>query len=422
MDNIYEVLKERGFIEAVTDEQVSKAVLEPIKVYCGFDPSGDSLHVGHLVPIMALRWFQKLGHTPIALVGGATGMIGDPSGKSKERNFLTKEKIQQNIIGLEKNLKQVLSFEGDNQALLLNNNDWFSEFSLIDFLRDVGKYFRLGPMLAKDSVKSRFESEEGMSFTEFCYQILQGYDFFYLLKNHGVSFQIGGGDQWGNITAGCELIRKMDSSSAYGITFPLLTRSDGKKFGKTEEGAVWLSAEKCTPYEFYQYFVRIPDADVIYLMKLLTFMELEEIYNYQNLMNQENYLPNTAQKKLAEEVTSILHGKEGLLSALAATKIAKPGTDVSLDIASLNTLKGEIPFYDITLDRVVSQKLIDIIVLLKLQKSKGEVRRLIQNGGLYLNNEKVLDFDFEVKQDMLIGEKLLLISLGKKRRIVLQIV
>ena len=307
MRNVIELLEERGFIEALTNEDLRKQVENPLKVYCGFDPSGDSLHLGNMVAMMGLAWFQRCGHTPVALVGGATGMIGDPSGKSVERQLLDELTIQKNLIGIQANLEHLLDARAEGcKPIFVNNYDWFKEFSLIDFLRDVGKHFRMSVMLSKDSVRSRMESEEGMSFTEFCYQMLQGYDFYHLNKEHAVSVQMGGSDQWGNIIAGIDLIRKKGGKSAYGLTFPLLTRSDGQKFGKSEKGAIWLSPEKLSPYEFYQYIVRVSDEDVIKLMRLLTFMEMSEIHSYASKMKELDYVPNTAQKKLASEITRIV--------------------------------------------------------------------------------------------------------------------
>ena len=251
MPNVIDLLEQRGFIDAMTAQDMSAIANQPLKVYCGFDPTGDSLHLGNLVSIMGLAWFQRCGHTPVALVGGATGLIGDPSGKSHERPVLDEATIRLNLTGIERDLRSVLDFSpGKNQALLVNNLDWYRDVSFITFLRDIGRHFRLGPMLAKESVKTRVQSEEGMSYTEFSYQLLQGYDFYHLYKNEGVNVQLGGSDQWGNITAGTELVRKLSGDSVYGVTFPLLTRSDGKKFGKSEQGAIWLSPEKLSPYQF----------------------------------------------------------------------------------------------------------------------------------------------------------------------------
>lgn len=420
--NVVELLQERGFIEAMTSEELRQMAENPLKVYCGFDPTSDSLHVGNMVAIMGLAWFQRCGHTPVVIVGGATGMIGDPSGKSTERQFLDAPTIERNLQGIRRNLETILSYGGlENKPIFLNNYEWFHRFSLIDFLRDIGKYFRVGPMLAKDSVKARLNSEEGLSYTEFTYQVLQGYDFLHLYKNYGVTVELGGSDQWGNITAGTELIRKVLGKSACGITFPLLMRSDGQKFGKSEKGAIWLSSEKLSPYEFFQYLFRMPDADVIALMRLLTFMDMEEIRQYEAMMKSSDYVPNTAQKRLAEEVTRIVHGEEGVQTALRVTAGAAPGAKTALDAEMLETLAGDMPSHSLASADVIDVKLIDLIMRVGLQSSKGEARRLIRNGGVYVNNEKVLDENFVVTAPLLIEGKLLLIAVGKKNKALIRL-
>jgi tyrosyl-tRNA synthetase len=422
MPNVIEVLQERGFIEAMTSEEIRQLVNQPIKVYCGFDPTADSLHLGNLVAIIGLAWFQKFGHTPVAIVGGATGMIGDPSGKSAERQLLDEATIETNLKGITKNLQAVLDFNNpQTKPVILNNFDWFKQFSFIQFLRDVGKLFRVGPMLAKDSVKSRLNSEEGMSFTEFSYQILQGYDFLYLFENHGVAIQLGGSDQWGNITAGTDLIRKVHGKSAYGITFPLLTSSDGQKFGKSEKGAIWLSSEKLSPYEFYQYLVRVEDADVINLMRMLTFMDMEEIRHYEAMMKREDYTPRTAQKRLAEEVTRLVHGEEGLARALKATEGVAPGSETKLDADMLESIAGDIPNCQLLQEQVLGKKLIDLLVDIGLQASKGEARRLIRNGGVYINNEKTEDENLIIQSPHLIANRLILVAAGKKNKMLIRV-
>jgi tyrosyl-tRNA synthetase len=422
MPNVIDVLTERGFIEATTSEDVHKLAEHPLKVYCGFDPTSDSLHLGNMIPIMCLAWFQRCGHLPVAVVGGATGMIGDPSGKSGERQLLDQKAIEHNLLGIEKNLKTILDFDNPTtKPLILNNFDWFKHFTVIDFLRDTGKYFRLGPMLGKESVKARMATEEGMSYTEFSYQLLQGYDFLHLFDHHNVTFQIGGSDQWGNITAGIDLIRKVRGSSAYGITFPLLVRSDGQKFGKSEKGAIWLSPEKLSPYEFYQYLVRIPDADTIKLMRMLTFMEMKDIYHYQQLMNRPDYIPNTSQQRLAEEVTRIVHGEEGLQIALKVTEGLAPGTETVLDVSTLESLSHDMPNHTLALKHVLGAKLIDLLFQTGLQSSKGDARRLIRNGGVYVNNIKIQDETFIIQPLQLIGGKLLLLALGKKNKLLIRV-
>lgn len=421
MTNVIQILEERGFIEALTSEELRTLADKPLKVYCGFDPTSDSLHVGNLVAIMGLAWFQKCGHTPYAIVGGATGMVGDPSGKSSERQLLDEATINKNLAGIRKNLETILKNDPNAHLVMLNNYDWFKNFSFIEFLRDVGKYFRVGTMLAKESVKARLTSEEGMSFTEFSYQLLQGYDFLYLYEKHGVTVQIGGSDQWGNITAGTELIRKVTGRSTYGLTMPLLTRSDGQKFGKSEKGAIWLSPDKLSPYEFYQYFIRIADADVIKLMRMLTFMDLQEIRLYEQRMKEGDYVPNTAQKRLAEEVTRLVHGEEGVQIALKVTQGAAPGVSTELHADTLEALAADMPSFTLPLAEILQTKVVDLIVQLGLQPSKGEARRLVKNGGVYLNNEKILDENFQLSERSLIDSRLILLALGKKNKILIRV-
>ncbi|MGA8164949.1 MAG: tyrosine--tRNA ligase [Waddliaceae bacterium] len=418
--NVIDVLKERGLIEALTSEELYSFANKPLNVYCGFDPTGESLHLGHLVPIMVLAWFQRFGHTPVIVIGGATGMIGDPSGKAKERTLLDEQTLAKNIEGIKKNFHAVLDFKRKVEKPIIRNNlDWLNTYSFIEFLRDVGKYFRIGPMLAKESVRTRLSSEEGMSFTEFAYQLLQGYDFLYLHEHDNVTVQIGGSDQWGNITAGIDLVRKVKGSSTYGMTFPLLTRSDGKKFGKSEEGAIWLSPDHCSPYQFYQYLYRVTDDDVIKLMKMLTFMDMEDINSYEIDMSKEDYIPNTAQKRLAEEVARMVHGDEGLKTALRITMAVAPGSQTVLDESILERIAEELPSYTLQAKEVLDRRLVDLVVETHLLTSKRQTRNLIRNGGVYLNNEKVKDEDHMVtKKDFIKGQWLLL-AVGKKNKTVI---
>lgn len=419
MKNVIDILKDRGFLDAVSSDDIQKMVENPIKVYCGFDPTADSLHLGNFVAIMGLAWFQRCGHTPVVIVGGATGMIGDPSGKSTERQLLSEEVIAGNLKGIEKNLRSILKM--GPEPLFFNNYDWYKSFSFLGFLRDVGKYFRVGTMLAKDSVKARLNSDDGMSFTEFSYQVLQGYDFLYLFENHQVSVQLGGSDQWGNITAGTELIRKVTGKSGFGVTFPLLTKSDGQKFGKSEKGAIWLSPEKLSPYEFYQHLFRTSDADVIKLMRLLTFMEMDEIREYERNLSSPGYLPNTAQKRLAQEVTRIVHGEEALQIALKVTEAAKPGSETDLNVETLEALSKDMPSVQMPVSELVHTKIVDVLAKSGLQSSKTEARKLIKNGGVYLNNRQVTDIDAEINASDLIGEKLLLLAVGKKNKLLVRV-
>ncbi|MFQ5729022.1 MAG: tyrosine--tRNA ligase [Waddliaceae bacterium] len=422
MPNVINILKDRGLIEAMTKDDLCDLAEKPLKVYCGFDPTSDSLHLGNMVAIMGLAWFQRLGHTPVALLGGATGMVGDPSGKTKARQLLNEETLKKNIAGIKKNLEAILDFNHTTcHAIMLNNLDWLGDFTMLHFLRDVGKYFRVGPMLAKESVRLRLNSEEGISFTEFAYQLLQGYDFLYLNENYGVTLQIGGSDQWGNITAGIDLVRKVRGEQTYGVTFPLLMTSEGKKFGKSEEGAIWLSPEKISPYQFYQYLFRVADADVIRLMRMLTFMEMEEIREYEHKMSQPSYVPNTAQKRLAEEVTRIVHGEEALTTALRVTDAAKPGADTTLNAEILESVAADMPSCTLDTKEVVNEKVVDLIVKTNLQSSKGQARRLIRNGGVYLNNAKMTDENRVISKADLIDERMLLLAVGKKNKTLIRL-
>jgi len=422
MANVIDVLKERGFIEALTSEEIRGLTEEPARIYCGFDPTAESLHLGNFVAMMGLAWFQRFGHTPIAIIGGATGMIGDPSGKNSDRQLLDERTLEQNLKGIKKNLEAILDFEHPTApAMILNNFDWFKEFSFIRFLREVGSLFRIGPMLAKESVKSRLQSEEGMSFTEFSYQILQGYDFLYLYENYGVTIELGGSDQWGNILSGTDLIRRVHGKAVQGITFPLLTKSDGQKFGKSEKGAIWLSPDKLSPYEFYQYLVRVEDADVIKLMRMLTFMEMEEIRRYEKQMNESGYIPRTAQKRLAEEVTRLVHGPESLQTALHVTEQLAPGSQSQLNASMLEALASDMPSCEMPQNRVLKAKLIDLMVEIGLQTSKGEARRLMRNGGIYVNNQKIDDENCVISDNLLIDNHLLLIAAGKKNKMLVRI-
>lgn len=417
MQNVIDVLKERGLIETLSAEKEMVDLLKkPTKIYCGFDPTSDSLHVGNLVAIMGLAWFEKFGHQPVAIVGGATGMIGDPSGKLSERQLLNAETIETNLAGIKKNLATILK-----NPTLLNNLDWFKEFSFISFLREVGKHFRLGPMLAKESVKLRLNSEEGMSFTEFSYQLLQGYDFLHLYQNFGVQMEIGGSDQWGNITAGIELVRKVLGVPVYGMTFPLLTKSDGQKFGKSEKGAVWLSADKLSPYEFYQYFIRVSDADVIKLMKMLTFMDLSEICTIDRQMKESDYIPNTAQKRLAHVMTELVHGENNLQLALKVTQGIAPGAITQLDSQTLQALSKDLGSCQLSYKEVVNHKILDLLVKSGLQPSKTQARKSMTSGGIYLNNEKITDEEAVLLDKHLIDGSMLLLSFGKKNKIVVQL-
>lgn len=411
--NIIDCLKERGLVEATTSEELRSICEKPIKLYIGFDPTADSLHLGSLVGIMVLKWFQKFGHTPVVVLGGATGRIGDPSGKSTERVLLDAETIEKNIGCIRKHFELIL-----HKPTLVNNDSWFAKYSFIDFLRDIGKHFRVNVMLTKESVKARLESEEGISFTEFSYQLLQSYDFYHLYQE-GVILQGGGSDQWGNITAGVELVRKLLGKTAYGITYPLLTRSDGKKFGKTEGGAIWLAADKTSPYELYQYLFRMPDADVIKLMRMLTMMEMSEIRKWEKALDEPTYVPNSAQKRLAEELVTLLHGPEALQSALRATEAAAPGHQTELSPDVFRQMMKDLPYVELSKNDVIDKKYTDIAVQSGLVTSKGEATRLVTGGGAYLNNDRVEDPQLRFKDSHLIGGQFILLAAGKKKKILI---
>ena len=421
MNEIITCMQKRGLIDAITSDELLQFLALPRRVYCGFDPTGDSLHLGNLVALIGLAWFQRAGHTPVVLIGGATGMIGDPSGKVHERQLLDEATIATNIAGIRKNIEAVLNFDVPNAPMIFNNYDWLQEFSFIGFLRDIGKHFRMGTMLAKESVRSRLASEEGMSYTEFSYQLLQGYDFLHLAREHQVMLQLGGSDQWGNITAGVDLVRRVAGEQVFGATFPLLLKSDGSKFGKTEKGAVWLSPEKLSPYEFYQYLVRVSDDDVIHLMQMLTFVEIKEIEEYARALKIGELRPNTVQRRLAEEVTRIVHGQEALEVALATTTAAAPGSTTELNADMLEAAAGGMPNVKRPKSEIVGIKVIELTVAVGLRKSKGEVRRLIQSGGLYLNNARVTDVSGVVTDADLIGDKMLLLAAGMKNKVLIQV-
>lgn len=419
--NVIEILESRGFIESITSPELKKLVEKPLSFYIGFDPTAESLHLGNLMGIVAMTWFQKCGHKPYILVGGATGKIGDPSGKSQERPLLTRELLDHNVKSIKAQLGLFLDFDHPTAApVMVNNDDWFSTISFTDFLRDVGKHFRIGTMLAKESVRARINSEEGMSYTEFSYQLLQAYDFYYLSQTEDVSLQMGGSDQWGNITAGIEFTRKVGQKTVYGLTFPLLTRSDGKKFGKSEGGAVWLSPSLFSPYKFYQYLYRIADEDVISLLKKLTFIDLEEINQYEDGIRSKQLPPNTAQKRLAEEVTRFVHGEEGLATALKVTAAALPGSTAVLDFHTLKEIKGDITSVSLSKEEILGKKITDALVIAQLATSKGEASRLVKNGGAYINNAKVAEIERTIELEDLIGGVFLLLSSGKKNRVLIE--
>ena len=415
MTNIIEVLRERGLLEDMTSPELSERVESPCVVYAGFDPTAESLQVGNLVTIMMLAHFQRCGHRVIALVGGATGSIGDPSGKSAERPLLSHEQIETNAAGIRENLARFLDFDHPEiPAKIVNNLDWMKDYSFIDFLRDVGKHFRMGTMLGKESVRSRLDSDEGMSFCEFSYQLLQGYDFLHLFDKESCNIQIGGSDQWGNIIAGTDLIHKLRGEQGFGITSPLITDRNGQKLGKSEGRAVFLSAAKTSCYEFYQYFMNIDDADVIGLLKVFTFLSLEEIGSIETEMAAEPH-KRLAQKTLAEHLTRHVHGDEGLESALKASQVLFGGSLEGCDAAELMQIFSDVPSAELEKASVLDQPVLDVAVAAGVCKSKGEGRRLIDNGGLYLNNVRVEDLARSVGSEDLVDASVLILRSGKKK-------
>jgi tyrosyl-tRNA synthetase len=414
--NLYEELQARGLVDRVTsDEIIEKMNAGELTFYVGFDPTADSLHVGHFAMFNLMRLMQKAGNQPIGLMGGATGSIGDPSGKSAERNLQTLEQIDANIQAIRKQAERFLDFKDGAKAKLVNNHDWFSQWSYINFLRDIGKHFSVNAMIARDSVKSRIEREgEGISYTEFSYMILQAYDFYYLNEHHGCNAQLGGSDQWGNIVSGIDLTRRMNQNQVFGMTMPLVTKADGKKFGKSESGTVWMDPTKTSPFEFYQFFVRQADEDVIRLIKFLTTMPFEEIQEVEEAVKNEPHL-RRAQVRLAEEVTTTVHGKAELEKVLRASKILYGGSIEDVDDATLREIFADVPSFEKDGNSLSEGwSLVDALAESGACKSKGQARKLIQSGGVYVNNEKVQDHELVLKPEHKASENTIVLRTGKK--------
>ncbi|MDX9867675.1 MAG: tyrosine--tRNA ligase [Kiritimatiellia bacterium] len=420
--NILDTFQARHLFEDMTSPGLAKALDKPLTVYAGFDPTSDSLQAGNFVTIMALAHLQRAGHRVIALVGGATGLIGDPSGKSKERNLLSAEQVERNLVGIRENLSRFLDFSPDsaNPAILVNNYDWFKDFTFIDLLRDVGRYFRMGVMLGKDSVKKRMESDDGMSFTEFCYQILQGYDFYHLYKTYGCALQIGGSDQWGNITAGTELVRRICGEEVYGMTFPLVCDSTGKKFGKSEGNAIFLDARKTSYYDFYQFFLRTLDADVIRYLKIFTFLPFERIAELEAAVMAAPE-KREAQQVLAEELTRAVHGESGLAIARKATGVLFGGAIEGLAAAELEAIFANVPSATLSADQVLGKPAFEVVAAAGMAASKGEARRLVQQGGLYINNARVMGIERAFGASDLCEGRLAVLRGGKKSFFLLKV-
>lgn len=416
--HILEDLEYRGLIYQMTDrEGLEKKLSEgPISLYCGFDPTADSLHIGHLLPVLMLRRFQEAGHRVIALVGGGTGMIGDPSGRSTERTLNAAETVAEWTESLKGQLSRFLDFERkENPAKIVSNYDWLAPLDVITFLRDIGKNFTVNYMLAKDSVSSRLE--DGISFTEFSYMILQSYDFFRLNKDHGVTLQIGGSDQWGNITAGLDLIRRMEGEESFGLTVPLVTKSDGKKFGKTESGAVWLDRNKTTPYQFYQFWINTDDADVIKFLKYFTFLSRERIEELEAELQQAPE-KRVAQRELAREVTRLVHGDEAVVSAENITKALFSGEIAQLTEGELVEALHDVPTTVITDED--NSGLIDLLVAAKAAPSKRQARQDIESGAIYVNGERITELDAVITPEHRLHGKYVVLRRGKKKYFVVR--
>jgi tyrosyl-tRNA synthetase len=414
MMELLQDLEWRGIVYQQTDEEGLKDLLskEKISLYCGVDPTADSMHIGHLLPFLTLRRFQNAGHRPIVLVGGATGLIGDPSGKSEERKLQTLDQVQLNVEGIKKQLEQIFNVEGENGALMVNNYDWAGSMDIVTFLRDFGKHVGVNYMLAKDTIASRLET--GISFTEFTYTILQAMDFFHLYEKHDCKLQIGGSDQWGNITTGLELIRKMsaEGSKAYGLTIPLVTKADGTKFGKSESGAVWLDPEKTSPYEFYQFWINTADADVIKYLKYFTFLGKEEIEQLEKSVQEEPHL-RQAQKTLAEEMTRLIHGEESLQQAIKISAALFSGDVRNLTADEIKQGFKDVPSF--TVEGEEELGLVDLLVAAKISPSKRQAREDVSNGAVSLNGERVTDTAYVLSEADKIEGQFTIVRRGKKK-------
>ena len=414
---LFEELSWRGLVNQVTHPELAELLeKERFTLYCGFDPTADSLHIGHLVQIIGLRHFQRAGHTPIALMGGATGMVGDPVWKAEERQLITSDVVQRNITMMEIQLRKFLDFSGKNAAIIANNADWLGKLRLVTFLRDIGKHFSVNVMLSRESVRARLEDREhGISYTEFSYQLLQAYDFLHLYDEYQCRLQTGGSDQWGNIVAGMDLVRRLRSgASTFALTLPLITKADGTKFGKTESGNVWLDREKTSPYNFYQFWINQADVDVVQYLKYFTFLPQEEIGA---LAQQVEEAPHrrAAQKALAAEVTRMVHGETDLAEACRASQAMFGGDLSGLSEAALEDVFSEVPSTELPKSDLSGDRLlIDVLDQCGIVKSKGEAKRLIKNGGLYLNNLRVEAEDVKLTLQSLCTGNIAVIRTGKK--------
>ncbi len=413
-NTLIEDLQWRGLLYQQTDAEGMEKLLneEKVSLYVGVDPTADSMHIGHIVPLLTLRRFQQAGHRPILLVGGATGMIGDPSGRSEERNLLTEEQIAHNVAGLKAQMERIFEFgEDGNGAQLVNNFDWVGKMSIIDFLRDYGKLVNVNYMLAKDTIASRLDT--GISFTEFSYTLIQGLDFNHLYNHYDVRIQVGGSDQWGNITTGLEVIRKThdENAKAFGITIPLVTKADGTKFGKTAGGAVWLDPEKTTPYEFYQFWFNSADADVIKYLKIFTFLSRNEIEALEVSVQEEPHL-RKAQKTLAEEMTRLIHGEEALITAIRITEALFSGELKALSASEMRNAFKDVPSTELPKEE---KNIVDVLVEAKISSSKRQAREDVTNGAISINGEKITDLDYVVDSKDRLEDEFSIIRRGKKK-------
>ncbi|MBX2931105.1 MAG: tyrosine--tRNA ligase [Chitinophagaceae bacterium] len=416
--NLIEELRWRGMIADImpgTEEQLLK---EMTTGYVGFDPTAESLHIGSLVPIILLVHVQKAGHKPMALIGGATGMIGDPTGKSAERNLLDEATLTKNIVGIKSQLEKFLSFDADkpNAAVMVNNYDWFKPISFIDFLRDVGKHITVNYMMSKDSVKKRIEGDTGISYTEFAYQLMQGYDYYWLYNNMNCKLQFGGSDQWGNMTTGAELIRRKCGGEAFVFTCPLMTKADGGKFGKTESGNIWLSAERTTPYQFYQFWLNVSDADAEKWIKIFTFLS-KEVINNLIAEHHTNSAARLLQKTLAKEVTIFVHGEDEYLKAVETTEKLFANANAPAESLSIDDLENMEGVQKIHFAKEKLTTGIDVISFLAetgIFSSKGEARKMLQNGGVSINRKKVENLQLLIQENILLHQKYVLVQKGKK--------
>ena len=415
--NIFEELKARGLVFQTTDEEALVTALTEgqVSYYSGYDPTADSLHLGHLVPILVMRHLQLAGHKPYALVGGATGLIGDPSFKDAERSLQTKDTVDGWVTKIQGQLSRFLDFEnGENKAQMVNNYDWFSGISFIDFLRDVGKYFTVNYMMSKESVKKRIET--GISYTEFAYQIMQGYDFYELNDKHNVTLQIGGSDQWGNMTAGTELLRRKADKTGHVMTVPLITDSTGKKFGKSEGNAVWLDADKTSPYEMYQFWLNVMDEDAVRFLKIFTFLSLAEIAKIEKEFDAARH-ERLAQKILAKEMVTLVHGEEAYHQALNITEQLFAGNIKNLSAAELKQGLSNVPNYAV--QATDDRNIVELLVASGVVNSKRQAREDVQNGAIYVNGERLQDLDYSLSDSDKIDGELTVIRRGKKKYFVL---